>query len=420
MRSKPTGPNGPRTKYGFDSQPITQSDLPVPFPRPIGPRAEELLKEVVESGLTSDMVDRFEIAFARASGVKHCIATPGCTPALSVLAATFDFEPGDEIIVSPISDFGTVQGLIAQNYIPVFADVEPNTVNITAETIKPYIGKRTRAILVVHMTGLICDMDPINELADKHGLIVYEDACQAVFGQYKGKYAGTMSTAGAFSFDSEKTMGSDVGGCILTDDDSLAEQARLVGQSRGSQTVAHFGRVHTTNGFAHRMTQSTAALTLAQLDIIGPQVAQRDRMIRLLYEMLDEIPGIAPIHIPEYVDTYSCWMAGFTIDPQQFSCDTETFGNRLADGGIPGAGQARYYLLQEALPFLKEKAISRIYPYSEPPASRSYKYEASNTPNAHSFLERFVRWSTFCEKYDESHCELAANIVRRIADQNRR
>jgi dTDP-4-amino-4,6-dideoxygalactose transaminase len=114
-------------------------------------------------------------------------------------------SPGDEIIVSSVTDYGTLLGLITENYIPIFADTEPGTINISARTIEPCITDRTRAILVVHKTGLVCDMDPINELAAKHGLVVYEDACQAVFSRYKGRLAGNISTAGGFSFDSEKT-----------------------------------------------------------------------------------------------------------------------------------------------------------------------------------------------------------------------
>ena len=199
-----------RAKYGAAAYKNLTGKLPNPFPRTMGPNVMKYLQEVADSGLTVDMSARFETAFAKEYGVKHCIATPGCTPALTILAASFKkygFEPGDEIIVSPITDYGSMYGIINEHYIPVFADTAPGTVNMSAETIEPCITDRTKAILCVHKTGLICDMDPINELAKKHNLIVYEDACQAVFGEYKGRYAGTMSLAAGFSFDVEKNYG---------------------------------------------------------------------------------------------------------------------------------------------------------------------------------------------------------------------
>lgn len=408
-----------RAQYGAQAVAGLRGSLPNPFPRTIGPNAAKYLQEVVDSGLTSDMVGRFERAFAQELGVKHCIATPGCTPALAVLAAAFGFDPGDEIIVSPVTDYGTVQGLIRENYIPVFPDTEPGTVNLSAGTIAPCITDRTRAILAVHKTGLICDMDPIDELAARHGLIVYEDVCQAVFGKYKGRYAGTLALAAGFSFDSEKTLGSDVGGCVTTDDDALAERLRFIGQSRGGEMIPHFGRAHTAPGYAHRMTQSTAAISLAQLEIIKPQVEKRDRMIRLLMRLLGEIPGIIPLPIPEYVNVYSCWMAGFSITPAAFRCSAEEFAAQLSKAGVSGAGQGKYYLMPAALKFLQEKAEQKLYPYSQPPASRAYHYSADSCPNARDFLEHFIRWSTFCEKYEEEHCELVAQLVAEVAAPNR-
>jgi perosamine synthetase len=409
-----------RAKYGAEAGSGLKGTLPQPYPRIIGPNAMKYLQEVVDSGLTVNMVGRFEAAFAEAMGVKHCIATPGCTPALSVLAAAFEFAPGDEIIVSPITDFGTVHGLIKENYIPVFADTEPGNVNVNADTVEACITDRTRAILIVHKTGVICDMDPINALAEKHRLVVYEDACQALFGEYKGRYAGALSKAGGFSFDSEKTMGSDVGGCVVTEDDELAERLRFVGQSRGARTKPGFGRQHTVNGYAYRMTQSTAAISLAQLEIVRSNVAQRDRMIRLLTDLLTAIPGITPVPIPEYMNVYSCWMAGFSIDLEAFSCGLDEFAKQCADGGIPGAGIGRYYLMPAACTFLTRDAEARAYPYSMPPASREFGYSADTCPNARDYLETFVRWSSFCERYDEEDCELAASIVREVANRNRR
>jgi len=134
----------------------------------MGPNCAGYLQEVVDSGLTVDMIGRFEKNFAAELGVRHCIATPGCTPALGVLAAAFPFEPGDEIIVSPITDFGTIQGLCLENYIPVFADTEPGSVNANADTLEACISERTPAILVVHNTGIICDMHPLNDLPASH------------------------------------------------------------------------------------------------------------------------------------------------------------------------------------------------------------------------------------------------------------
>ena len=408
-----------RATYGAQAFAGMSGSLPTAFPRTMGPNCMKYLQEVVDSGLTSNMTGRFEKAFAQEMGVKHCIAAPGCTPALAVLAAAFDFEPGDEIIVSPVTDFGTVHGLLKEHYIPVFADTESGTVNLNAETIEACITDRTRAVLVVHKTGIICDMDPINDLAEKRGLIVYEDACQAVFGKYRGRYAGALSLAGGFSFDSEKTMGSDVGGCVVTDDDELNEKIRFIGQSRGAQTMPHFGRAHTANGYAYRMTQSTAAICLAQLEIIRPNVVKRDRMIRSISEKLAEIPGISPLPIPDYMDVYSCWMAGFSIDPAAFRCSAEEFAAQLVETGIPGAGLGKYYLMPAALTFLQKQAQDKIYPFSQPPASRAYIYSADNCPAARDFLENFIRWCTFCEKYEEEHCELAAQIVREVAERNR-
>lgn len=415
MTSRPV-----RARFGAAAVANLQGKLPNPFPREMGPNALKYLQEVVASGLTADMVTRFEKAFAEAHGVRHCVATPGCTPALAVLAAALPFAPGDEIIVSPITDYGTLCGLLSENCLPIFADTEPGTVNLSARTVEPCISDRTRAILVVHKTGLICDMDPINELAARHGLFVYEDACQAVFGRYKGRLAGTLSQAGCFSFDSEKTMGSDMGGCVVTDDDDLAERLRLMGHSRGAAEIPGFGRAHVEHGYAYRMPLCTAAVTLAQLEIIHPQVARRDAMARLLTQMLAQIPGVTPLPIPDYVDVYSCWMYGFSLDREAFGCGADEFAAQVAREGIPGAGTGRYYLMPEALYFLQEQAQTRTYPFSLPPASRAYHYGPDTCPTAHAFLDRFIRWSTFCDKYTPEHCEIAAEIIRRVAERNRK
>ncbi|MYJ79878.1 MAG: aminotransferase class V-fold PLP-dependent enzyme [Caldilineaceae bacterium SB0670_bin_27] len=347
------------------------------------------------------------------------MTTPGCTSALAALASALSFEPGDEVIVSPITDFGTIQGLCLENYIPVFADTEPGTVNVSAETISECITDRTRAILVVHKTGLVCDMDPINELARKHNLFVYEDACQAAFSEYKGRLVGTLADAAGFSFDPEKTMGSDIGGCVVTNSDELASRMRFIAHDRGAEWIPGYGRYHHEMGFSYRMPECTAAICLGQLEVIGEHAMHRDRIARILWPLLAEIPGITPLPISDNVTLFSCWMVGFHMDPEHFHCTAEELSQQLADGGIPGAGTARYYLMPEALAFLRKRAESRSHQFAMPPASRTYDYSADTCPNAKAYLGNFVRWASIGEKYRPEHCELVADIVRSVADRNR-
>lgn len=398
---------------------VRAAGFPPLFPRTIGPKALSYLQEVVDSGLTVDMMGRFEKAFAAALGVQYCVAMPGCTPALHALFLAADFKPGDEIIVSPITDYGTVQGLLAQQLIPVFPDTPRGSINFSADTVWPHVSARTRAILCVHKTGIFCDMDPINALAGQLGIPVFEDCCQAVFGRYKGRFAGTLGNAACFSFDPEKTMGSDTGGCLVTNDAKLHERARYLAQNRAGTTKPGFGRVHTEVGYAYRMPHCTAAICLAQLEQVQEWVAQRDKMARLLLSYLRQIPGIRPLHVPEYVDVFSCWMMGFNVEREAFRCAPAEFGATLANAGLATASLAEYYLMPAALEVIQRKSEGRQFPYSMPPADRAYTYAASNCPNARDFLSTFIRWVTLNEKWQPEHCALAAEIIAETAEQNR-
>lgn len=405
-------------KFGFAAYKDLKGKLPTPFPRNIGPNAMKYLQEIIDGGLTVDMVGRFEKEFCKAMGVKYCISAPGCSNAILALAEALNFNPGDEVIFSPVTDYGTIMGFIKNNCIPVFADTAPNSINVSAETIEPCITDRTRAIVVVHKMGLMCDMDPIMELAKKHGLLVIEDACQAVASKYKGRFAGTIGDAGAFSFDGEKTMGSDIGGCFITDNDTIAGYAKFRCQSRGAEMKEGFGRLHTVPGSAIRMPNCTAAINLAQLEILPDNVAKRDKAARLITEKLNTIPGIYCEKIPEYQEVWSCWMMGFRIDPEIFDCTVDAFAKECADLGITGAGTGRYYLLPEACTFLQEYAEKKIYPYSMPPASREYQYGGDTCPNAKKYLDNWIRWSTICERYTEQDCETVYEIVKYVAERH--
>ena len=395
--------------------------LPNVFPRVMGPNAGKYLQEVVESGLTSDMLSGSSRPLPGPWASSTASPRPAARRRSASSPSAFGFEPGDEIIVSPITDYGTIQGLVRENYIPVFADTEPGSVNLSAETIEPCITDRTRAILVVHKTGLDLrhgpDQRPRRQSTASSSTRTSARRCSA---RTRDELPGRSPQAAAFSFDAEKTMGSDVGGCVVTDDDELSDEVRYIGQSRGAYDDPDFGRVHTYPGYAYRMPLGTAAISLAQLEIIRDNVAHRDRMARLLTALIGEIPGIRPLLIPDYMDVYSCWMFGFSIDPAAFRCSTAEFARNSAEEGITGAGMGRYYLMPDACTFLRERAEAGVYPYSRPPASRTYAYGPATCPNAYEFLKTFIRWNTFSEKYTDADVELAAAIVRRVAERNAR
>ena len=398
-------------KFGASAFEGSKNELPSVFPREMGPNALRYLENVVVSGLASDMIGRFEKTFAKYHNRKYCIATPGCTPALFALFLGFDFEPGSEIIVSSIADYGDVCGLLFENYIPVFCDVDEKTGLITADKIKPLITERTRAILAVNFFGLTCDFDPIIKLAKQHDIIVIEDACQSILARYKGRLSGTLTDVAVFSFDSEKTLGGDMGGAILLDDDELYGRIVNRAMSRGAKSFPDFGRKHIYRGMALRMPQCTAATCLANFEIIERQVENRTAMGNKLTDLLSDIPGVRVYEVSQD-QTHSYWMYGFSIDPMHFVCTASKLAALLKEEGIADCGLGRYYVLPASVTFLAENALKKQYPYNL--VDKEYDYDPVRTcPNAVTFMESFIRWF-WTEKYNEEHINIIAEIIRKV------
>ena len=410
---------GKETKVAFGAAAFSgaSKELPDVFPRTMGPNTLRYLKEVVDSGLRSDIAKRFNEKMAQMHGVEHALGFPGCTPALFAAAMAVNGEPGDEVIISSIADYGSVMGFLYENFVPVFADTEPGTALISARTIEPHITDRTRAIVAVHFLGLPCDMDPIMALAKKHNLMVIEDVCQAILSRYKGRIAGSIGDIGTFSFDSEKTCGADTGGALITNNTELFEKVTFLTQSRGAVGVPGFGRTHMQRGNALRISQCTAATCLGNLEILEEQVVNRTAMARLLDDQIREVPGIEVYDVPED-RTHSYWLYGFRIDPDQFTCTPQEFAGQMREEGIPNVGLGRYYLMNSGIKFLSEYVKTGVYPFSVPPASRGIDYSPDTTPNARNFLDTFIRWF-WTEKYDEGNIVTISKIIRHVAERNR-
>ena len=202
----------------------------IPVSKPyIGEEEKQAVMAVLDSGMIvqGPRVAEFEKQFAAVCGTKYAVATSSGTTALHLAMLAHGIGPGDEVITTPFTFIASVNSILYAGATPVLVDIEEDTFNIDPQAVEKAITPRTKAILCVHLFGHLCDMDALQAIADKHGLVIIEDACQSVGGLYKGKAAGSFGT-GTFSLYATKNVMSVEGGMITTNDDHIADQCRLL------------------------------------------------------------------------------------------------------------------------------------------------------------------------------------------------
>lgn len=227
----------------------------------IGEEEKAAVLEVLDSGVLAQgpRVKAFEDAFAEMCGVKHAIATTSGTTALHTAMLAHEIGDGDEVITTSFTFIASANSILYAGARPVFVDIDPLTYNIDSKNIEAAITPRTKAILPVHLFGLICDMDAIMAIAKKHNLLVIEDACQSHRATYKGKKAGSFCT-GTFSLYPTKNITSAEGGMITTNDPEIDDKCRVIRQHGMKRRY-----YHDSLGYNFRMTDVQAAIGLAQL-----------------------------------------------------------------------------------------------------------------------------------------------------------
>ncbi|SEG97207.1 dTDP-4-amino-4,6-dideoxygalactose transaminase [Nonomuraea solani] len=277
-----------------------------PAGRTLGDEETAALERVIRSGMLSSVwgteARALEREVGELYGSRHAIACSSGTAALhlSVVAAAPD--PGDEIITTPITDFGTVAPILAQNAVPVFADVDPSDGNLDPDAVAALIGPRTRAIMAVHLFGAPARAGKLRALADEHGLILIEDCAQAWLTELPtGRYAGTAGHVGTLSLQQWKHITCGDGGLTITGDDELARRMRLFAD-KGWDRAA--GRSHESLGLNYRMTELQAAVARAQLAKLPGVVAARRRTAGELIEALRGHEGI----VPPRPDGHAWWL----------------------------------------------------------------------------------------------------------------
>jgi dTDP-4-amino-4,6-dideoxygalactose transaminase len=331
----------------------------IPIARPdLGPEEIAAVSEVLGSGMIAQgrKVAELEQQWAEFVGVKHAIAMGNGTLALMSIFSGIGLEPGDEVITVAHTFAATANAILFTGATPVFVDIEPDTYLIDAKKIEAAITPRTRAICPVHLFGLVADMDMIRAIADRHGLVVVEDACQAHGATFRGRMAGSFGH-GAFSLYATKNMTTAEGGFVTTDDDRLADWLRLY-RNQGMRTRYQFEML----GFNFRLTDIAAALGLAQLAKLERNTARR----QAIAERYDEFFAALPVRLPVTPDGRTHVFHQYTVE---VGAERDAI---LADLQEAGVGADVYYPLPvHRQEYIMERGLHADLPVTDAAAART-------------------------------------------------
>jgi perosamine synthetase len=382
--------------------------------RTLGEEEIALVTEAIRSGtLTATkgrMVKGLEKRFAEMIGAKYAFACGSGSGAIHCAVAAINPKPGDEFITTSITDMGGLTPILYQGGIPVFADVDPNTWNVTAETIERCITDRTKAIIVTHIFGNPCEMTAIMDLADRHGIPVIEDCAQAYFATHLGQNVGTIGKIGCFSLQQGKHITTGEGGLVVTDDEEMAHRLYLFinkGFDYGKpQQPDHF--FIALNG---RMSELVGAVALGQLDKLQGVVDARQAAAAKLTAKLAGIPGL---HMPEpsAANTHVYWKYALRVDKSIIKDGAVGLAKMLKEE--KGIFSAPRYIQKPAFQCeIFEKQITfgdSNWPFNLA-TPEAVDYTPSKFPGTFSGLE-WVLVLPWNERYTDAHIDYIADAVK--------
>lgn len=333
-----------------------------PFPPyvTIGDEEKRAVLEVLDSGVLSQFlgtwspefyggprVRRLEQDWQEYFGVQHAVTVNSATSGLNAALGAAGVGPGDEVIVSPFTMTASAACALVYNAVPVFADIDPDTFCITADTIRKCLTPFTRAIVVVDLFGHPADMNAIMALAKEHHLVVIEDAAQAPGALYHGRHAGTLAHMGVFSLNYHKTIHCGEGGVVVTNDDDLADKLQLI-RNHAEVVVKNKGVKNLVNmlGFNYRMTEIEAAIATEQLKKLERLLIPRIDAATYLTEHLRGLPWLN-VPTPKPYLRHGYYVYAMRYDPQKAGVPRDKFVAALRAEGIPvGAGYVEPIYLQ--------------------------------------------------------------------------
>ena len=322
-----------------------------------------------------DYIERFQQQFAQHLGVRHAIATSSATGALHLGMAGLGIGPGDEVILADINWIASAAPIVHLGAKPVLVDVLPDSWCIDPAAVEAVITPRTKAILVVHLYGNLCDMDALSAIAHKHGLHLIEDAAEAIGSIWHGQRSGSMGVFGAFSFHGTKTITTGEGGAFVTNDDELYERVLTLsnhGRARGETRQFWPERI----GYKYKMSNLQAAIGCAQLERVEELVAGKRRIFKQYRNAFAKLPVSMN---PEPTGTVNgFWMPTIVVNehvPFDRSALLAAFKADNIDGRVF---------------FWPLSSLGLLEPSPRHPVSDSISKRATNLPSYHDMTERDV------------------------------
>ena len=382
-------------------------------------REIKALEEVVRSGhwgrlYENSRAEEFEKAFAAYQDAKFGIAVTSGTAALDVALKAAGIDVGDEVIVPGYTFVATATSPLHNNAVPIFVDVELDTINIDPDAIEAAITPRTRAVIPVHWCGRAADMDRILDIAKRHDIAVIEDACHGWGATWNDRKVGAIGDLGAVSFQASKHITAGEGGIVLTNDEDLAAKAF---------SYQHIGRIpgrpfyeHHFVGWNFRMTEFDAAVLLVQLERLEEQCQRREENGRFLDEQFKDAEGLTPLRREPYMTRISWHSYILLYDQEAFDgVPRDRFLEALGAEGIAAGGGYTHPLYKN--PLFTEARFGRIKEFVEFP-----DYNEVNCPNCERLCHERVGIAQACllaEREDMLDIVAAVEKLRENLDELR-